>query len=307
MPGIDRTTILTGPALVTFAGQSFWSKGDVTVNLVTRRFGIQTAHFGEVDSRVSDRQIEVSFEPSGRYTAGLYAVMWPYAATAIGASIYGATDRALVIWSRDGQKLTVPNASITQMPGLRLGVAQTIAGNIQFTGLLKKSTDTTSVGAYYVLASETYPGDTGFDVANIPTQPYVSVWGASAPWDSFLTEGGWEVNFAMQLAPQAVDSFGTVDMTLQGLTVTARAIPVGPAASDIFSALYQGNLGDTQGGTDLELTAATANFTLKNAIITESGFGYGNTRKRISQTTWQATRTVTAGVVDPLFVMGGEF
>lgn len=51
MPSIDRTTIITGPALVTFAGQSFWSKGDIKLSPINKRFQIETAHFGRVDER----------------------------------------------------------------------------------------------------------------------------------------------------------------------------------------------------------------------------------------------------------------
>ncbi len=305
MPGIDRTTILTGPALVTFAGQSFWSKGDVTVNIQAKQFGVETSHFGQVDSRVSDRTVEVSFEPCGRFTTGLAAVIWPYAATAIGASIYGSTDRPLIIWARDGKKLTVPNASVTGMPNIRLGVAKVIDGPIKFTGLLAKNTDPATAGAYYVLATATYPGDTGFLVSDIKTQAYTSAWGSS-PWDAFQTEDGWEISFGLQLAPQMVDAFGTVDMTLKGLTVTAKAVPVGPSETDILAKLLPtSGLGNSiaAAASPLVISGTGVFAKLYTAGMTDSGFGYG-AKKRIGATTWQATRTVTAGVADPLFYIG---
>lgn len=305
MSGIDRTLILTGPALVTFGGQSFWSKGDVKVDFTNTYFAIGTAHFGDVDKRVSDRKVEVSFEPEGRFTTGLAAVIWPYGATAIGASVYGDTDRALVIWARDGKKLTLPNASITAMPDIRLGVGATITGSIRFTGLLANETDPSSAGAYYALASESYPGDAGFTVGNIRTSAYTAAWGETPPWDDFKTEAGWVLSFGLNLRPQMVDGLGTVDMTLAGLSVTAKARPVGPDETDILTKMLpETGLGNSiaAASANLVLTGNIAVATLYNAAITASGFEYG-AGKRLGDTTWEATRTITAGVADPLFTI----
>lgn len=306
MAGINRTTIFTGPALVTFAGQTFWSKGDVTVTPKNKRFNVETAHFGKVDERVSDKSIEVSFEPSGAFSAALAAVLWPYAATSVGASIYGGTDRPLVVWARDGKKLTIHNAAVTGMPDIRLGVSKTIMGAIKFTGLLANSTDPTNAAAYYTLASATYPGDAGFAVSDIKTAAYTSAWGTT-PWDAFQTEAGWDISFGLQLKEQTVDSFGTIDMSLQGLTVSAKAIPVGPAESDIMAKLAPASaLGNSVAAlaAALNISATGIYVRVYNAAIVESGFGYGAERKRIGATEWQATRTVTAGAADPLFYVG---
>lgn len=306
MPSINRTTVITGPALVTFAGQTFWSKGDITLKPVTNNFKIGTSAFGDVDERTQDKSIEISFEPDGRFTSGLAAVLWPYAATAIGASIYGGSDRALVVHSRAGTKVTVHNASLTGMPNLRLGVGKTIQGNVTFTGLLKNSTDPTDAAAYYTVASESYPGDTGFDIADIKTLAYASAWGGSSPWDAFLTEEGWEISFDLSLAPVMVDGLGTVDMRLQSLGVNARAIPVGPTEAQVLTAM--GNtraLGaSVASANDLIVSATGLYFSLSKAGVRSAELGYGAERKRIGQLEWFATRTVTAGVADPLFYLG---
>lgn len=307
MPGINRTTILTGPALITFGGQSFWSKGDVVVNPINKRFNVDTAHFGKVDERVSDRRIEVSFEPSGAFSAALAAVLWPYGATAIGASIYGATDRSLVVWARDGKKLTIHNASVTGMPSIRLGVSKTIIGPIKLTGLLANSTDPSAAAAYYTLATATYPGDSGFAVGDILTKAYASAWGGTAPWSAFETEAGWEISFGLQLKEQTVDSFGTVDMTLQGLTVSAKSIPVGPAEADILAKVAPAAaLGNSVAAlaSALNISATGVYVRVYNAAIVDSGFVYGSEKKRINATEWQATRTITSGAADPLFYVG---
>jgi len=306
MPSIDRTTIITGPALVTFGGQSFWSKGDVTLKPIVDKFAVTTAAFGEVDGRINDKRVEVSFEPEGRFTSGLLAVLFPYAALNIGASIYGANDRALVIHSRAGTKITVPNASITKLPNLRFGVGQTITGSVTFTGLLKKSTAPEAAGAYWAVASEAYPGDTGFATSDILTKAYASAWGGDAPWASFLTEAGWDVQIDLSLAPQKVDGLGTVDMTLQELKVTATAIPVGPSEAQVLTAMQQNQVMGSSYATanDLIISATGVYFSMAKAGLMEADLGWGAQRKRIGPCKWMATRTVTAGVPDPLYFIG---
>lgn len=307
MPSINRTTIITGPARITFGGQTFWSKGDITLTPTNTRFDVETSAFGRVDSRFSSKTIEVSFEPDGRFTAALAGVLWPYAATSIGASIYGATDRALVINGRDGVQVTVHNAALTEMPSIRLGVAQTIQGDCKFVGLLANSKDPTAADAYYTIASVAYPGDTGWAVSDIKTLAYSSAWGATAPWNSFLTEEGWEIGFDLSLSEQIVDGLGVVDMTLQNLQVTAQCIPVGPTMANVLE-----KMGHTQAlgssiaaqGADLKVNATGIFVEVRGASIVETDMGWGPERKRVGQTTWEATRSVTAGSPNALFYVG---
>lgn len=306
MPSINRTSIITGPALVTFGGQTFWSKGDITLKPNNKNFKVATSAFGDVDERTEDKSMEISFEPDGRFTDGLAAVLWPYAAMPIGTSVFGGSDSPLVIHSRAGTKVTVHNAALTKTPDLRLGVSKTIQGSLTFTGLLKNSTDPTDAAAYYTVTTESYPGDTGFDIGDIKTLAYDSAWGGSAPWSSFLTQEGWEVSFDLSLAPQMVDGLGTVDMSLQSLGVTARAIPVGPTEAQILTSM--GNtraLGaSVASANDLIVSATGLYFSLSKAGLRSAELGYGAERKRAGQLEWFATRTVTAGVADPLFYIG---
>ena len=305
MPSINRTTIITGPALVQYGGQSFWSKGDVVLKPLVNKFAVNVSAFGEVDGRINDKRVEVTFEPDGRFTSGLLAVLFPYAARSIGASLYGASDAELVVWSRAGVKLSVPNAAITKLANLRFGVGQTIQGSMTFTGLLKNATAPETAGAYWAVTSESYPGDTGFATSDILTKAYSSAWGSS-PWDSFLTEGGWDVQLDMQTAPQMVDGLGTVDITLQELKVTASAIPVGPTEAQLLAAMQQNQAMGTSYATanDLIISATGVYFKMSKAGLMEADLGWGAQRKRIGPCKWQATRTVTAGTPDPLYYIG---
>lgn len=306
MPQIARTSIISGPALITYNSQKFWSKGDVTLKVVNDRFDIQTAHFGKVDERFADRKIEVSFEPSGAFSAGVAGVLWPYGSTTVGASIFGASDTALTINGRDGRQIVIHAAAVTQMPGIKLGVTETIIGSVTFTGLVKNNTDPTNAAAYYTESAVAYPGDTGFAVSDILTKAYSAAWGATSPWSAFLAEGGWSIDFDLQLSPQKVDGIGTVDMTFSQVGVSAKCVPVGPTALDILSKVAgTGGLGvSIATANHLNISATGVYVRLYNAALAESGLVFGNTAKRIGETEWIATRSITTGVADPLFAVG---
>jgi hypothetical protein len=306
MPSIARSSIISGPARISFGGQTFWSKGDVQFNVINDRFNIDTAHFGKVDERFSDRRIEIVFEPAGAFTAGVAAVLWPYASTVVGASIFGASDTACTINGRDGRQIVVHAAAVTKMPAIRLGVTQTMIGSMTITGLVKNNTDPTNAAAYYTESAVDYPGDAGFAVSDILTKAYSAAWGASSPWNSFTSESGFTVDFNLGLAPQKVDGIGTVDMTFQSLEVNAKCIPVGPTAADILSKVAgTAGLGASIATADnLNISATGVYVRLYKAALADSGLLFGNTAKRIKGSEFIATRGITSGTADPLFHVG---
>jgi hypothetical protein len=292
---------------VTFGGQTFWSKGDITLKPVVDKFDITTSAFGTVDGRIRDKRFEVTFEPEGRFTTALLAVLYPYAATNIGASIYGSTDRALVIHSRAGTRVTVHNAALTSLPSLRFAVGSTITGSVTFTGLCKKSTAPTDAAAYWTVATASYPGDTGFATSEILTRGYTAGWGDGA-FEQFHTKEGWEIGFDLSLEPVMVDGIGTVDMRLSELKVTASCVPVGISEANLLTAMQHTQAMGTSYATNdgLIIQASGVYFRLANAGLIENELGWGAQRNRAGSLTWQATRTVTGGVPDPLYFIGDD-
>lgn len=304
MPGIVRNTIIQGPCQISFDSQTFWSKGDVVLRPVFEYFDVATSVLGRVDQRLRNKSYQVTFEPDGRVTAGLLAVLWPYGSHVPGTSIYGATDLPLVIFGRDGTKVTVHNAALTQMPAMRMGAGVTLAGQCQFTGLLALSKAVTAADGYLSVATAAYPTDAAFDAAEILTQPVVASWG-SAPWSSFEVEApGWEITPTMSLSPVGVDSLGTVDMLVQDVAITARAIPVGPTLADMLTAIdAAGEMGSSPSvaaDNDLLIEAGAIPTLLgvgiANCALTSTEMVWGATRKRVAQCTWTGHRT-SAGVL----------
>ncbi len=310
MPVITRANIVQGPCQITYDGSTFWSKGDVSLQPVFERFDVETSAFGKVDSRLKSKRYEVSFEPVGLVTSALIAVLWPYGAFATGTSLFGATDRPLVICGRDGIRVTLVNAALTQMPSIRMGVGVTFAGQCKFTALLANATAVTATAAYLTIATSAVPAETGWAASDILTQPTVGTWG-SAPWDFFEVDSpGWEITPSLKTQPVSTDGLGMVDMLMAGLEVTARAIPVGPTVAQILTAMTAaGELGSSASaaGTELILRSGTTpkavTVTVYNAGMISSQLVWSAAAKRVSQCTWAATRTVTTSTADPLFAV----
>lgn len=85
MPGQSVATIIGGPCLITYRGGTFRSKGDVRLNMELTTFAIETSLYGQVDERVSEHPLVLSFEPDGEWTN--LPVLWPYASTPFGTFI----------------------------------------------------------------------------------------------------------------------------------------------------------------------------------------------------------------------------
>lgn len=305
MPTINRTNIIAGPALVQFGGQSFWSKGDITMKPVMKTFEPPTSGFGALGKRYTDRRLEVSFEPCGQYSDALAAVLWPYAAMPIGTSIFGSADTPLVIWGRDGRKETIVNAAITKMSNISSAVNKTMTSSITFTGLLAKDKSPGDAEAYTKSESASYPGDSGFNPAQIFTLTTPGVWGSS-PWDVIRSETGWEVDFSLKFSEHAVDGLGTMDMRLQDLMVSIKGTPVGFTVSEIITALEQDTaFGLARTGSDFVINPGVIGspiFTLNNATMTEAdGFTYGTQKNRVGSCSWMANRSFTDGAANPLY------
>ena len=314
MAGINRTTIIAGPCLITFASSTFWSKGDVVLKPVFEKFDIPTSAWGKVDTRIKNKAYEVSFEPDGRMTSALMAILWPYGASLPGVSIFGTpgtpgTDRPLVIHGRDGVKVTMVNAALTQMPSIRFGVGVSMIGPCKFTCLLANSTAVTATAAYLTVSTAAYPAETGWAASDILSAPALCSWGAAAPWVAFQVDSpGWEIVPTVKLTPVGTDSFGTVDMILQGVEVTVKAAPVGPTVAEIIAAMTGASeMGASVAALGYEMTI-TAGTTPKlitaiiyNAALIDSDMSWGAEKKRVGACTWAANRTVTTGTADPLF------
>lgn len=297
MATFDRSTIVRGPCKISYDSQTFYSKGGVSLTMSNSTFDKETDAYGVVGKAKTDFQVVVEFEPVGEIEA--LTVLFPYASTTIGASIYGSADKPLVITSVD-KTYTINNAAITQMPSIRCTANNTAFGSVQFTGLVDKSGDPSALGDYYSAAAG---GSIGalFDPTKIVTAPYTATLGAIGP---FYSEAGFEIAFDLSLNPVTVDGMGTVDMSLQNLGANITCIPTGAFADSFDTYFGSLDVGEELASSTLDISTTTSgglNFDCLAAQVIDIQKRFSPTENRIGQITIAAKRTFAAGVPSALF------
>lgn len=305
MPTFDRTTIVRGPCKITYDSQTFYSKGGVALTMTNSTFDKETDAYGMVGKSKTDLQIVVEFEPVGEIEA--LSVLFPHGNTAMGASIYGATDKPLVITSAN-IIYTIKNAAITQMPSIRCTANNTAFGSVQFTGLLAKGGDTEQITDYIDANAPGASIGTGFDPSKLVTAPYsagLSILGSPGDFHTFYSEQGFEIAFDLGLNPVAVDGIGTVDMSLQNLGATITCIPT----SD--ETIFEPDFAGLAAGADLwshQLTISTStvgglDLSFPAVQILDFQRRFSPADNRTGQLTMAAKRTFSSGNPVALFTV----
>lgn len=299
MPTFTRTTIVRGPAKVVFDSATFYSKGGISITMTNSTFDKESDAYGILGKSKTDFQVVVEFEPVGEIEA--LTTLFPYGSTAIGASIYGGTDKPLVITAVDAT-YTIRNAAVTQMPSIRCTANNTAFGSVQFTGILELAGDPSALTDYYAVAAGAAIG-TLFDPAKLVTAPYTATLGGAT---TFFSEAGFEISFDLGLNPIVIDGIGTVDMSLQNLGCNITCIPVG-VAENVFDT-YFGSLdaGEDLASATLDISTATSsglNFDCGAVQIIDLQKRFSPTENRLGQLSMSARRTFTAGNPNALFTI----
>jgi hypothetical protein len=318
---MTRSSIIRGPALITYRGATFWSQGDIDLNFNIETFSVETSALGKVDERDKDVLPQISFTPVGEWES--LEVLYPYfsnqdgAILTIGAEIFTAADGTagdspLVIHTLAGTTYTFHAAAVTKMPDITLASTKTLLGQVQFTCVRKDNTAWSADNSLVTInaAAGAPASDTEFDPSAIITQPYTCAW--QSPLDSFSTSTGVVVAFDTRFDPTEVDGTGTQGMTLADVGVMARCIPVGVTEANMISALGIQGSGATRGrsrnATSHDFTIAPVSgssptVVVKNAALKQAGFKFGNTTLRGGEFGFLATRSFPSGVNGPLFTL----
>lgn len=299
MATFDRTTIVRGPCKITYDTKTFYSKGGVTLSMTNSTFDKETDAYGIVGKAKSDFQVVVEFEPVGEIEE--LTVLFPYGSTTIGSSIYGNTDKPLVITASDAT-YTINNAAVTQMPSIRCTANNTAFGSVQFTGLLDKGGNPSLLADYYAVAGGASIGAT-FDPSKLVTAPYTATLGGSL---NFYSEAGFEVSFDLGLNPVMVDGIGTVDMSLQNLGCNISCIPVGIAENSFDTYFGSLDAGEDLANVTLEIKTTTTgglDFDCAAVQILDLQKRFSPTENRLGQLNMAARRTFSTGVPAALFTV----
>lgn len=293
---------------MTFNSQVLYSKGDVVITHTMETTPVVTSRFGQVDERVDRVMDMIDFEPDGRFIAAQLPYLYPHATTVIGASIFGA-DQTLTINSVDGQQRIYKAAAVLKMPQLRFGRKLTMMGPMQFGCIYAVASAPTTANSLYTDSTVSYPGDTGYNASDILTQVYALSWGATSPWDAFGSKDGVTVDFTLQAVQDETESHGVFDYIFQGLVVSAKLEPDGPTPLQVEAAMKRQGSGAALGrslqgdANDLIITGTGVYFKMTEAALVGFASRFGNTVRRMGPVEFRATRTVTSGVANALFLL----
>ena len=311
--------IIVGPAIVTWNGYSYYFKGGVKAEFKRETFFIETDFDGKIDERHKSQMTVVSGQPVGMMSTGGMSAMYPYGVSAVGKSVFGASDLPLVIVTRfggtgnNGQTITYARGALTKTPQLRLKPTDTLFGDMEFTCLGDPTVQSNTANAWNTIASATF-ADTTFDETQIITDIYSAAYG-SAPYNSIGSMAGFEIDLAIGLATIVADDFGNVDMILKELTATARFAPSNLTEAQVNTLLNQDNTGYvfpgqslSKANTDLIITGSgnngkTLTATIKKAGPKQAGFMYSTDKHRHEAVEFTSKRTWTTGVANALFTL----
>lgn len=302
---INRTTLFKEPGMIQRDGVDYYSKGPITVTLIEEYANKEAQPFGVVDKFPVNRRIEIKFTPAGEWE-NLSTLFWANSMT-LGTDLFGSQDVPANIYGRvSGKYLIVANTAFTNQPTIAARLKNSLLGEVTLTGLIKNSTDPATAGAYYTAESTVaWPGDGSFSPAAILSQAYTGAWG-SAPWDTILTEDGFEIASQVALEPKVVDGLGTVGMILREHSVSAKCTPVGVTRNDVLSALQFGTaFGTVKTANALNITGTGFYARLYAAKLrAPASLNWDLQKYGVGDLTWEATRTIAEGDAQPLLYCG---
>lgn len=294
-----RQSIVRGPGSVTFDGSTFYDRDGISAEIDSATEDVESSISGRLDVIKTDQVGKVSLTPVGNLSDAILSVLYPtwVRTPVIGQSVFGATDKPLVVHSKAGVKVTFSAAALTKFPDLTLSPAKTSFGQCEFTALLpngKLPDDTTS--KLYTVASAAYSGGVP-PRTGLTGRHYQGTFGTLSIPD---TLDGWTVGVEAQLQAVTTDSQGTIDYTLTGATVTARCTPLGLSESQILSALpaLKGRGSSVAGTSDLVIAATGAlTVTLKNAALVTGPLNWGATALRAGELGFTANVDTSTGAL----------
>lgn len=298
----DRTTLVKGPGTVKFGTVVLHDASGIQADIDTTTQTIESSVSGALDEIKTDQTGKVSLTPCGTISPAILAALYPHQSPAIGSSIMGGTDTALEIASVAGTKITFHAAALTKCPDLILSPAATaFASAAEFAALVAKGKAPADEGGLFTVATTAYaggyPSNTG-----LAGCLYTADWGDLTITD---TIAGWTITVELAVKPVTVDSLGTIDYLLEGVTVRAKCQPVGPTEATLTAALpakfARGQ--SVRSGKDLTITGTNPGLTvvLKDASLLTGPMAWGKTELRMGEIGFVANRAFAGEVAGALY------
>lgn len=298
MSAFNRTTVKSGPAILTWNGATIYFKNGLTIEEQRADFAVEVDTFTGKDMRVEDRMATLKGVPSGQWKD--LAILFPWLSSAPGARLHSASDLAAVVHFLDGDKFTYHNAALAQMPSLTFSPTKTLLGEIVLECRTKNNV-LASVADSFVTRTNVAFDDTSFSFADILTQAYTLNWGAS-PWNDFHTVDGVVISSKLSWREIVADSIGVVDKMLTALEVSASFTPIGMTQAGIDAKLALQDDASAVRGASLSALADTFSLTgtgvyveLRSAFLRMESITAGRDKERHGKMEAVATQGISGG------------
>lgn len=298
----DRTTIVKGPGTAKLGSVVLHDASGIQADIETTTQMIESSLSGTLDTIKTDQMGKVSLTPCGTISSAILAALFPHQSPVIGSSIMGSSDTALVISSLAGTKITFHAAALTKCPDLILSPAATaFVSAAEFSALVAKGKAAADTGGLFTVETAAY-ADSYPEHTSLSGNIYTATWGSFSITD---TISGWTISVELAVKPITVDSLGTIDYLLEGVTVRAKCRPVGPTEATLTAAL-PAKLARGQSvrtGDSLTITAPNPGLTvvLNDAALMTGPMAWGKTELRLGEIGFVANRAFTAGVAGALY------
>lgn len=300
-----RTSIIAGPARITFRGQTLFSPGDVIVSARVRAFMVASGN-RPPQRREDQVNVEITFTPGGAWLP-MRALLQPLANLVIGQDIVGAAGTPAVIDSADGWTYTYAYAALTSPPPVTFSAGAPLFGTMVLTAFGARRVAPTAAGRRVGVTATAYPADSdGHDFAAVVRQTYTLSWGSDPAWSNLTSADGISLAFHLSLTPRQNDAAGTIGLRLDDLAVTAHARPLGVPDAAVLAALKiqgpgagRGRVLGGRGVPDLVVAGVGVRARLHSAGLDAGGSQFGATLHRVGELCWTASVTTT-GADKPL-------
>jgi hypothetical protein len=302
MATIDRANILKGPAKAVWDSATILFGEDLTVDLVTEFFDVQSSSHGRIGRRWNNRYIEVKGVP----------LMWndlsklfPYATKNIGDAIFGATDKPMVITPRNGAPLTIANVMPFALAGISLHAAKPIMRGMTFRGLVANASDPSLAASYFSFGTVgTDVALTGLDLTKIPKGLYTAVMNSI----TYRAEEGFDLDFHLGLEPDHEQGLH-VNYRITELEAAAKFAPASLTEAQ-YATLMGWNAikqGEEYAAYDLVISGQATGYpvvTLASMQPQSGGVRYGARPLRAGEVQLASVRQVTSGNLTALWTFG---
>ncbi len=179
-------TLLKGPVELYYKGVNLKSNSDLEIKVTyyTQYVGRTLQGFDYEENM--GLHVQVSFTPLMDFSPQLIKILYPHLNLVSGDSLLADTNNTLVIYAQGTQIFEIHEATIIQMPSIRLGSLQNCLGKVTFVGTWLPQTS-----EWLLEPSE---NETTLWTNSIPI-PVLCEWGSQAPWNHFYPSQGATIIF----------------------------------------------------------------------------------------------------------------